>query len=186
MVSFFAVPWHGMNGHHNVTTWDGHSDGYGWLWSFRSPEVIPYGPDGMKIYQSESHDGRITNVPCYPCCDQSSNLAMYPWDHLDELNAGHQNLKAGQENGLKWDASRKFFRTIGLIQVYPLLHHDFPPISMANFNGRRLRAEVPQISPFDGVLLSIRAVQELLRFWKKDRCKLHSMWSLSASCKSAN
>lgn len=138
MVSFFAVPWHGMNGHHNVTTWDGHSDGYGWLWSFRSPEVIPYGPDGMKIYQSESHDGRITNVPCYPCCDQSSNLAMYPWDHLDELNAGHQNLKAGQENGLKWDASRKFFRTIGLIQVYPLLHHDFPPISMANFNGHSM------------------------------------------------
>ena len=57
---------------------------------------------------------------------------------MDELNAGHQNLKAGQENGLKWDASRKFFRTIGLIQVYPLLHHDFPPISMANFNGHSM------------------------------------------------
>ena len=87
MVGFFAVPWHGMNGHHNVM-------------------------------------------------DQSwtSHLAMYPWDHLGELNAGHQILKAGQENGLRWDASRGFFRTIGLIQVYPLLHHDFPPISMANFN----------------------------------------------------
>ena len=97
---------------------------------------------------------------------------------MDELNAGHQNLKAGQENGLKWDASRGFFRTIGLIQVYPLLHYDFPPISMANFNGHSMvdGFEVPQISPFDGVLLSIRAVpKKKLRFKKKDRCKLHSM-----------
>ena len=111
---------------------------------------------------------------------------------MDELNAGHQNLKAGKENGLKWDASRWFFRTIGLIQVYPLLHHDFPPISMANFNGHSMvdGFEVPQISNqpirWSPAIHQGRAKKKAALLKKGQMQTPLNVIPFSASCKSAD